>query len=91
MISVEELKKAIQEAKKGENKIAMFIFGGLIIILLFAAVSGIVWLIRSNCHKNHDDWDMDDWDEDYDEDWDMEEECCCTDEDVDDSVKVKKF
>ena len=91
MISVEDLKRAMQEAKRGENKTALFIFGGVIILLLFAAVAGIVWIIRANCRKGFDDWDIEDWDEDYDEAWDDDYECCCSDEDVDDSVTVQKI
>ena len=57
------------------------------IFLLLATLIAVVYLLKN---KMNDD---EDFDEDWDTDWDDfdENDCCCTDKDVDTSVKVEKL
>lgn len=91
-----ELKAYIAGLKEEENRkklICLVVAGAVIIALL---VVGIVLIVKNKCDDDwddewDDDWDDDDFDEDEAEADNLSGECCCTDSDVDDSVKVKKF
>lgn len=61
-----------------------------IAVAVVAVVAGAVYLMKTKMDDDYDeDWDYD-WDDLDDECFDDEETCCCTDHDVDDSVKVEQ-
>ena len=84
-----DIKAYVAAMKEEENRgklITIIAIGAVIIGLLTV---GIVYLIKNN-DDEYDEWD--DWDDDNDSDEyeeDADGECCCTDKDVDKSVKVE--
>ena len=56
---------------------------------LIAVTAGVVYLLKTRMDDEYEeDWDYD-WD-DLDDEFCEDDECCCTDKDVDDSVKVEQ-
>ncbi|MCI8630466.1 MAG: hypothetical protein HFE57_13430 [Firmicutes bacterium] len=85
--SLEDIKAAIRGIQKREDKRALYIFIAIVTAVLVAILIAVVYLLKN---KMNDD---EDFDEDWDTDWDDfdENDCCCTDKDVDTSVKVEKL
>lgn len=85
--SLEDIKAAIRSIQKREDKRALYIFIAIVTAILVATLIAVVYLLKN---KMNDD---EDFDEDWDTDWDDfdENDCCCTDKDVDTSVKVEKL
>lgn len=86
-----DIKAYVAAMKEEENRgklITIIAIGAVIIGLLTV---GIIYLIKNrNDDDEYDEWD--DWDDDNDSDEyeeDADGECCCTDKDVDKSVKVE--
>lgn len=93
-LSFSDLKNAIGEIKKSQDKKNFYIFIGITVTLLTAIIAAIIWFSQKETEAD-DDWE-DDWeDEDFegydDEQECNENECCCTDKDIDKSVKVEKL
>ncbi len=85
--SLEDIKAAIRGIQKREDKRALYIFIAIVTAVLVAILIAVVYLLKN---KMNDDEDFDEyWDTDWD-DFD-ENDCCCTDKDVDTSVKVEKL
>lgn len=85
------LKERIIILKDGEDKKTLFAVIALVSAVLIAVTVGVVYLLKTKMDDEYEeDWDYD-WD-DLEEDFceDDECECCCTDSDVDDSVKVEQ-
>ena len=102
--SIDDLKKAIIDLKKDDNKKILYIF----FIALFVTITAftIYFIKKSNKNKCEDDYWNDEWDnefeyDDFDEDnqesncddiYSSDNECnCCEEEDFDKSVKVDKL
>lgn len=86
------LKERIIVLKESEDKKTLFAVIALVAVLLIAMTAGVVYLLKTKMDDEYEeDWDYD-WDDLDDEDFeDFDEcECCCTDKDVDDSVKVEQ-
>ena len=86
------LKERIIVLKESEDKKTLFAVVALVAVLLVAMTAGVVYLLKTKMDDEYEeDWDYD-WDDLDDEDFeDFDEcECCCTDKDVDDSVKVEQ-
>lgn len=83
------LKDRIIILKDGEDRKTLFAIIALVSVVLIAVTVGVVYLLKTRMKDEYDeDWDYD-WDDTDDELCD-DDECCCTDKDVDDSVKVEK-
>ena len=85
------LKDRIIILKDGEDKKTLFAVIALVAAVLIAVTVGVVYLLKTKMDDEYEeDWDYD-WD-DLEEEFceDDECECCCTDNDVDDSVKVEQ-
>ena len=87
----EDLRKIIRDLKERDDKRNIIIFAiGITAVLIFLGVI-ITLALKKKKDNFTDDWDdWEDWEdenEEYNED--CEEECCCTDKDVDTSVKVE--
>lgn len=86
------LKERIIVLKESEDKKTLFAVVALVAVLLVAMTAGVVYLLKTKMDDEYEeDWDYD-WDDLDDEDFeDFDEcDCCCTDKDVDDSVKVEQ-
>lgn len=86
------LKERIIVLKDGEDRKTLFAVIALVAVVLVAVTAGVVYLLKTKMDDEYeDDWDYD-WDdmEDEFEDCDDSCECCCTDNDVDASVKVEQ-
>lgn len=88
-LTTSDIKAYIAAMKEEENrgKLITAIVISVVIIGLLAA--GIVYLIKTRSEDDdYEEWD--DWDDDNDADeYECSDECCCTDKDVDKSVKVE--
>ncbi|MDO4530681.1 MAG: hypothetical protein Q4C06_01760 [Bacillota bacterium] len=85
------LKERIIVLKEGEDKKTLIAVIALVTAVLIAVTVGVVYLLKTKMDDEYEeDWDYD-WD-DLEEDFFEEDECdcCCTDKDVDDSVKVEQ-
>lgn len=83
------LKERIIVLKDGEDKKTLLAVIALVTAVLVAVTIGVVYLLKTRMDDEYeDDWDYD-WDDLEDEFCD-DDECCCTDKDVDDSVKVEQ-
>lgn len=87
--SFDELKNVIMDLKSQEDKKNFYMMIGVIVAVLTIATLGIVWIVKKKMDENYEDWECDDWDEDWDEESELD--CCCSDKDVDHSVKVEKL
>lgn len=85
--SLEDIKEAIRGIQKREDKRGLYIFIAIVTAILVATLIAVVYVLKNKMN------DEDDFDEDWDTDWDDfdEDDCCCTDKDVDTSVKVEKL
>ena len=85
------LKERIIILKDGEDKKTLFAVIALVSEVLIAVTVGVVYLLKTKMDDEYEeDWDYD-WDDLEDEFCEDDEcECCCTDSDVDDSVKVEQ-
>ena len=84
------LKERIIILKDGEDKKTLFAVIALVTVVLVAVTVGVVYLLKTKMNDEYEeDWDYD-WDDLEDEFCEDECECCCTDHDVDDSVKVEQ-
>ena len=98
-LSIGDLKDAILDLRHHqEDKKTLYIFVGVIVTLLIATVIGVAWLIKSKRDEEdfEDEWDCDWDDEDFEHEYsnahdENTDDCCCTDNDVDTSVKVEKI
>ncbi len=89
--SLEDLKDAVLKIQKKQDKKAFYAFIAIVTTVLLATVLGVVYLLKRKMEDDYDeDWDCCDWDE-FEEDECGDGECCCTDKDVDTSVKVEKL
>ncbi len=87
--SLDGLKDRIIILKGGEDRRTLFAVIALVSVVLIAVTVGVVYLLKTRMKDEYDEeWDYD-WD-DLDEELCDGDECCCTDKDVDDSVKVEK-
>ena len=86
----DDLKERIVVLKDETDKKTLFAVIAIVAAVMIAVTAGVIYLLKTRMD--------DDFDEDWDYDWDdMEDhfcedngECCCTDSDVDDSVKVEQ-
>ena len=86
--SFDGLKERIIVLKENDDKKTMYAVIALAAAVLIALTAGIVYLLKTKMDDEYEeDWDYD-WD-DLEDDF-CEDECCCTDNDVDDSVKVEQ-
>ena len=86
--SMDDLKNAIVDLQKREDKKGFYIFIAIITALLIATLCMVVCFLKKKMNDDYDeDWDCD-WDDDSAEN---DFDCCCTDKDVDTSVKVEKL
>lgn len=85
------LKERIIVLKDGEDKKTLFAVIALVTAVLIAVTVGVVYLLKTRMDDEYEEeWDYD-WDDLEDEFCEDDEcECCCTDKDVDDSVKVEQ-
>lgn len=94
--SFEDLKNSLAAVQKRDDNKAMYIFAGVVCLAIVAAAIAIIYFVKRNAD---DDIYADDWDDDWDEDINFysdgsacaDGECCCSDSDVDKSVKVEKL
>lgn len=86
------LKERIIVLRENEDKKTLFAVIALVAVVVLAVTAGVVYLLKTKMDDEYEeewDYDWDDLDEDDFEDFD-DCECCCTDKDVDDSVKVEQ-
>ncbi|WP_352400480.1 hypothetical protein [Anaerotignum sp.] len=73
-----------------DDKKTLFIVLSVIAAVLAVVALGVVYLLKTKMDDEYDeDWDYD-WD-DLEDEYCNEEDCCCTDKDVDASVKVEQI
>ena len=81
--NLDGLKEKIIVLKDGEDRKTLIAVIALVTAVLIAVTAGVVYLLKTRMD--------DEYEEDWDYDWDdLDDECCCTDKDVDDSVKVEQ-
>ena len=86
--SFNDLKEKIVVLQDRDDKKTMFFVLAAAVAVLAVVTLGVVYLLKTKMdYENEEDWDYD-WDDLDDECF--EDECCCTDHDVDDSVKVEQ-
>lgn len=87
----EDLKDRIVVLHNGhDDKKTVFIVLAIIAAVLAAVALGVVYLLKTKMDDEYDeDWDYD-WD-DLEDEYCNEDDCCCTDKDVNDSVKVEQI
>ncbi len=85
------LKERIIVLKDSDDKKTLFAVIALVTAVLIAVTAGVVYLLKTKMDDEYEeDWDYD-WDDLEDEFEEFDDcECCCTDKDVDDSVKVEQ-
>ncbi len=87
----EDLKDRIVVLHKDddEKKTLFFVMAVLAAVLAVVAL-GVIYLLKTKMEDEYDgDWDYD-WD-DLEDEYCNEDDCCCTDTDVDASVKVEQI
>ncbi|WP_313528997.1 hypothetical protein [Anaerotignum sp.] len=73
-----------------DDKKTLFIVLAVLAAVFAAVALGVVYLLKTKMDDEYDeDWDYD-WD-DLEDEYCNEEDCCCTDKDVDASVKVEQI
>ncbi len=87
----DELKDRIVVLRNDDaEKKTLFIVMAVIAAVLAVVALGVVYLLKTKMDDEYDeDWDYD-WD-DLEDEFSNEDECCCTDKDVDASVKVEQI
>lgn len=90
------LRNRIVVLKEKDNKKMLFAAIALVTAVLVAVTAGVVYLLKTKMDDEYEeDWDYD-WDDEDECDCGCadeevcEEDCCCTDKDVDHSVKVEQ-
>ena len=87
--NLDGLKEKIIVLKDGEDRKTLIAVIALVAAVLIAVTAGVVYLLKTRMDDEYEeDWDYD-WD-DLDDEFCEDDECCCTDTDVDDSVKVEQ-
>lgn len=87
--NLDGLKEKIIVLKDGEDRKILIAVIALVAAVLIAVTAGVVYLLKTRMDDEYEeDWDYD-WD-DLDDEFCEDDECCCTDKDVDDSVKVEQ-
>ena len=87
--NLDGLKEKIIVLKDGEDRKTLIAVIALVAAVLIAVTAGVVYLLKTRMDDEYEeDWDYD-WD-DLDDEFCEDDECCCTDKDVDDSVKVEQ-
>ncbi len=86
----EDLKERIVVLHKDdEDKKTLFIVLAVLAAVLAVVSLGVIYLLKTKMDDAYDeDWDYD-WD-DLEDEYCNEDECSCTDKDVDASVKVEQ-
>ena len=85
--NLDGLKEKIIVLKDGEDRKTLIAVIALVAAVLIAVTAGVVYLLKTRMDDEYEeDWDYD-WD-DLDDEFCEDDECCCTDKDVDNSVKV---
>ncbi|NCC15074.1 MAG: hypothetical protein EOM28_01790 [Clostridia bacterium] len=89
--SFEDLKDRIVVLHKEEDEKKTLVLVLSIVAAVLAVVAlGVVYLLKTKMEDEYDeDWDYD-WD-DLEDEYCNEDDCCCTDKDVDASVKVEQI
>ncbi len=91
--SLDDWKDRMVILQDRDNKKGIFALIAIAVAVLALAAVAVVYLMKTKMQDEYDeDWDYD-WDDLDDECFDDEcddETCCCTDRDVDDSVKVEQ-
>ena len=82
--NLDSLKEKIIVLKDGEDRKTLIAVIALVTAVLIAVTAGV----DKMDDEYEEDWDYD-WD-DLDDEFCEDDECCCTDKDVDDSVKVEQ-
>lgn len=88
----DDLKERIVVLRDDTDKKTLFAVIAIVTAVLIAVTAGVVYLLKTRMDDDFDedwDYDWDDMEEEFCEDT-CEGECCCTDSDVDDSVKVEQ-
>lgn len=81
--------KNYRSERQGEDRKTLIAVIALVAAVLIAVTAGVVYLLKTRMDDEYEeDWDYD-WD-DLDDEFCEDDECCCTDKDVDDSVKVEQ-
>ena len=85
-----DLKERIVVLKDETDKKTLFAVIAIVAAVMIAVTAGVIYLLKTRMDDDFDeDWDYD-WDDMEDEFCEDNSECCCTDSDVDDSVKVEQ-
>ena len=82
----DDLKERIVVLKDETDKKTLFAVIAIVAAVMIAVTAGVIYLLKT---RMDDDFD-EDWDDMEDEFCEDNGECCCTDSDVDDSVKVEQ-
>ena len=82
----DDLKERIVVLKDETDKKTLFAVIAIVAAVMIAVTAGVIYLLKT---RMDDDLDYD-WDDMEDEFCEDNGECCCTDSDVDDSVKVEQ-
>ena len=86
--NLDGLKEKIIVLKDGEDRKTLIAVIALVTAVLIAVTAGVVYLLKTRMDDEYEeDWDYD-WD-DLDDEFCEDDECCCTDKDVDNSVKSR--
>lgn len=93
--SFEDWKDKIVVMQNRDDKKTLFIVLTVIAAVLAVVALGVVYLLKTKMDDEYDeewDYDWDDLEDEYcNEDDCNEGDCCCTDKDVDKSVKVEQI
>ncbi len=85
-----DLKERIVVLKDETDKKTLFAVIAIVAAVMIAVTAGVIYLLKTRMDDDFDEyWDYD-WDDMEDEFCEDNGECCCTDSDVDDSVKVEQ-
>ena len=86
-LSLEELKYALKSIGDDDKK-RLYVLIGVLAALLAVTAGVIFWVMKKRAQEEEFDDLEYDWDED---DTDESEDCCCSEKDLDKSVKVENF
>ena len=88
----EDLKEKIVVLKDNDDKKTLVTVIALVTVVLVAVTAGVIYLLKTKMNDEYEedwDYDWDDLDDEFGEE-DFCDDCCCTDKDVDSSVKVEQ-
>ena len=80
--NLDGLKEKIIVLKDGEDRKTLIAVIALVAAVLIAVTAGVVYLLKTRMDDEYED--------DLDDEFCEDDECCCTDKDVDNSVKVEQ-